>query len=1159
MRKTMIGNKRRLRRQLKWGAVFAAVPLTLAFDPAATVQAAEFQVIEDRFSSELKLNLTLKNPTLIFGPQGLAKPAEFFAYTNYPALIQSYRLTIYKADDLATNQALKTFSWTEERVYTPISWDGTLDQGELQGNQRYKAVLEVVGVDGKKDVSLPIFFDVVAVDAARAEWLLGDQVTLEEQEIPGYGIDNTAHRGIAPHASYRKVVIQGNQLYGDATLNGVPLKTDIRGNFVRELILPVGEHLFTFEWQDEDGKTFTDTQKIVVEKSGKNEFFFVAQADITFGGGSVNGHEEVLNGDYHYDSGTYLDGRLAFYLKGTIKDKYRLTAHLDTGEERTNEMFGKLDQKDPRRVFRELDPNDYYPIYGDDSTLEQDVNTEGKFYLKLEKGKDYLLWGNYNTGMTGTEFGAYNRSLYGAQYFHESDQMTSHGDTRDYVNLFAATTQSRASHNEFLSTGGSLYYLKYQRVTEGSAKLIAEVRDKDTGRVLNRATLTEGVDYEIDNFQGRVLLKKPLPMKTDSDSIISSTSLQNGNDVFLVVDYEYYSDDLNFSSKGSQGGRAYGWLGDSVRVGGTMIFSEEDGSTDAYKFYGMDLMWKPKANTYTYLEYGKSESGIGNYFESANGGLNFQQKTYSGGDSGSAYKIEQQIDLKDFSNTPLKFYGYYSRKNSGFTNLGTVTENDITEYGASLVYRLDEDNRNGFRLGYSLKEEETVNKEEKLGLQYYRELSKSKGFRGAVEVQHRKEWTPSEGQADETLVALKLEKDMRGGKDRVYVIQQVSVDHSNNVDANNKTTLGYEAQLKEYLKANVEAIAGNRGGGFNGGLAWDINPRIQLYSRYETDLDSTSGKSHTMTFGGNWKMTDKTQVYSERQFINRDTERSTADVYGVKFRPNENTSWDISYSVEEARNKNLVQKDSETTTRDVGSIGYNYKAKNAEGYHRLEYRREKGSSTGDLRQIVTTNRIKSVERNGLSLLGQLDYARTSGSEANLANYSEFAFGFAYRPVKNDKFNLFGKVTYIAGLDPDSQFIATSSGDISDDYEQKSWVWALEGVYEVSSRWEVAFKAAKRDGKMRYQGEDDWYSSGAELYAVRVNYELTKQWDALLEYRTLRVDTAKDNKNGWLAAIYRKVGANAKVGVGYNWTDYNDDLTRLNYNSKGWFVNVVGTW
>jgi hypothetical protein len=31
----------------------------------------------------------------------------------------------------------------------------------------------------------------------------------------------------------------------------------------------------------------------------------------------------------------------------------------------------------------------------------------------------------------------------------------------------------------------------------------------------------------------------------------------------------------------------------------------------------------------------------------------------------------------------------------------------------------------------------------------------------------------------------------------------------------------------------------------------------------------------------------------------------------------------------------------------------------------------------------------------------------------------------------------------------------------------------------------------------------------------------------------------------------------KIGVGYNFTDFSDDLTDLDYQNNGWFVNFVG--
>ena len=44
----------------------------IVFNPISIGNAAtEWQVTEDQFSSELKLNLTLRNPSLILGPNGL--------------------------------------------------------------------------------------------------------------------------------------------------------------------------------------------------------------------------------------------------------------------------------------------------------------------------------------------------------------------------------------------------------------------------------------------------------------------------------------------------------------------------------------------------------------------------------------------------------------------------------------------------------------------------------------------------------------------------------------------------------------------------------------------------------------------------------------------------------------------------------------------------------------------------------------------------------------------------------------------------------------------------------------------------------------------------------------------------------------------------------
>jgi hypothetical protein len=69
----------------------------------------------------------------------------------------------------------------------------------------------------------------------------------------------------------------------------------------------------------------------------------------------------------------------------------------------------------------------------------------------------------------------------------------------------------------------------------------------------------------------------------------------------------------------------------------------------------------------------------------------------------------------------------------------------------------------------------------------------------------------------------------------------------------------------------------------------------------------------------------------------------------------------------------------------------------------------------------------------------------------------------------------------------------------------------------------------------------------------------KNWDALLEYRWLESETEDDEKHGALAALYRHVGQHMKIGAGYNFTDFNDDLTDNDYDSDGIFIDVVGKY
>ena len=50
----------------------------------------------------------------------------------------------------------------------------------------------------------------------------------------------------------------------------------------------------------------------------------------------------------------------------------------------------------------------------------------------------------------------------------------------------------------------------------------------------------------------------------------------------------------------------------------------------------------------------------------------------------------------------------------------------------------------------------------------------------------------------------------------------------------------------------------------------------------------------------------------------------------------------------------------------------------------------------------------------------------------------------------------------------------------------------------------------------------------------------------------------ESRSGALATISRYIGDHLKVGIGYNFTDFSDDLTDLSYDHHGFFLNLTGS-
>jgi hypothetical protein len=87
---------------------------------------------------------------------------------------------------------------------------------------------------------------------------------------------------------------------------------------------------------------------------------------------------------------------------------------------------------------------------------------------------------------------------------------------------------------------------------------------------------------------------------------------------------------------------------------------------------------------------------------------------------------------------------------------------------------------------------------------------------------------------------------------------------------------------------------------------------------------------------------------------------------------------------------------------------------------------------------------------------------------------------------------------------------------------------------------------------------DFFANNANLYVLRSDYRFRENWEFLLEGRLLDMPDLGEQRLGALTGISRYFGDHLKMGLGYNFTDFSDDLTQLNFTYQGMFLNLTGS-
>jgi hypothetical protein len=959
------------------------------------------------------------------------------------------------------------------------------------------------------------------------------------------------------------VKVQGNGIPAGHTVwvAGHQIPLDSQGNFAAEEILPTGTHTVEVAVLDDAGNGSLYLRDLEFKRT---DLFYVGVADLTVSKNSSSGPAKLLQGEnasQPYDSS--LDGRLAFFVNGKVRQNWHLTASADTREGPVKDLFSNFLDKSPDSLFRRIDPDYYFPSFGDDSVVEEMAPTMGKFFVKASRGQDYGMWGNFKVGYRDNELAQVDRGLYGANAHYGSELTTSFGERRIALDGFAAEPGTMPSYEEFRGTGGSLYFLRHQDILTGSESLRIEIRDKASGIVTGVVNLRPNVDYDIDYLQGRLLLSAPLS-STATDNLLVRSSGLSGDEAYLVARYEYTPgfDQLDEVAVGGQGDY---WFNDHVRLGLTANSNQGEAASN---LGAADLTLRKSTESWFKVQTGRSTGLLSSSLRSDDGGFGFQSADDLSfiGKKADAYRADLSVGLGDFFEGHHGRFTFYTQNlDAGYSALGLATIKDTEQYGGT--FRMPVTSRLSFAAKADQKTQdqglETRAIELDAGYKLTEKWSVSTGVRNDL----RKDRSPlipltqEQGERTDAIAQVKFDP---SDSWRAYAFVQDTVAASGGRPDNSRVGAGGSYRLTKRFRVEGEASDGDLGPGGKVGTSFLYSERTNLYLNYSLENERTDngqllrGSQGNLVSGAKTRLSDSSSVYVEERYQNGGSLGGLTHATGITLTADER--WNFSGSAEFG-----TLRDSLTgadTDRKAGGIRVGYGFEKMQFSSGIEYRRD------DAEQLDRTHTQRSLWlfRNNFKfqltpdwrVIGKLDHSVSDSSlgEFYAGGYTEAVVGYAYRPVRNDRLNALAKYTYFYNVPTSDQL---GFQNIASEFLQKSHIAALDLTYDLTANWSVGGKYAYRLGQESLDRvHPNFFDNPARLAVLHVDWRFLRQWDCLAEVRTLELPNVSQRRRGALTAIYHHIGKNLKAGVGYNFTDFSDDLTDLKYNHEGIFLNLIGT-
>jgi len=868
--------------------------------------------------------------------------------------------------------------------------------------------------------------------------------------------------------------------------------------------------------QGTEGKVNIDEEKFTLIGLGEGELGYLAIK------GNIEGFKEGNDG---FLPKFYTKSRLALYLKGKIKGEYFLTASLDTNKDEKN------------RLYEAIDPKEYYPIYGDESSLINCPTSCGNLYVRVDHQESSLLYGSYQVNFSEIHFSSYERLLSGIKGYHKG--------TSSEMTVFRAETKQVRCRDDILGRGFcGPYYLSHYPVVDESEIIRIERRDEETNRVIGLSFKKKDVDYSIDYTQARITFTQPISER-EPGGIVH----------YIVAIYEYVpvGEENQHYIHGFKGRLT---SSNNLKIGATYI--KEDQLPTDFRLYGIDanLVLMLKGTLALSSEYAQTDDKI--------------NKAITGSKGRSAYLTE--VVFGPIRRLRLK--GFYHQVGEGFSNrvesinkeasganqfspqfydLTQLSPNkDVKAYGIKVDYQFTDRLLTSFQkkissnnvigdpkkittthltssidLAYHISKMATmfINHQEKRSFNN-QTLSTVNAFNKTTSV-------GASGSLNKYNLGLKYSRcdftDYTGNS--LDTISNLVASRINTQYGRLSPSFEYEFTSKEAKKDKRPLL--NKTHDFTLGSSIDINPKwsssARLNYRHSHDYPLIKTKD-SMVISLLSEYTYNARISGLARYEIRRGEGT-----------NENLTLIFNYKPLNNLNTRAQYTRTNPSNTSIKTVGADFSFQPTEGVKtqiRCSNNVVSSGNKGNTSHSSNSNlsfktSLRREFASGLNIYGEYSYEANRGKagRTTFSSDSKILMALAYRPPYNDRLNLLAKCEL-----------------------QNLWntIGSFEALYNPAEKLTISGKYAIR--KIRY-GD---IISLASLVSMQVNYDIMNKFDLGGGLRLLNQHNTDDYKVSPLIEVGYKPDRDLRVSLGYNFIKYHDGhVSDFNYSASGFYLRATG--